>query len=81
MLHTRNCKHLHEYLNKDKFDVNRLWTMIQDEFKGDFELAKTELQNYFSHDIKSIREFFTLLDAKIAELYHLDDTSVSLFQR
>lgn len=32
MFHTRNCKTLHEYLNKDKYDVNKLSEMLIEEF-------------------------------------------------
>lgn len=48
MMHTRNCKTLHEYLNKDKFDVELLQRMLKEYF-GHEEVAKTEdiLEAYF----------------------------------
>jgi len=47
MLHTRNCKNLHEYLNKDKFDVARLESMLQEEFGDLIDSTKFTLNDYF----------------------------------
>lgn len=70
MMHTRNCKTLHEYLNKDKFDVALLEQMLKDYF-GEADVRKTEeiLEAYFEKDIQTLRQYFTLLDATVAEKY------------
>ena len=81
MLHTRNCKHLHEYLNKDRFDVARLNKMLEEEFGELVNKTKTHLQEYFNTSIGNIREYFTLLDARIAELYHLENPLARDLQR
>ena len=52
MMHTRNCKTLHEYLNKDKFDVELLHRMVREYF-GEDTVKSTEdaLEAYFQRDI------------------------------
>lgn len=31
MMHTRNCKNVHDYLNKDLFDMQKLENLLKDE--------------------------------------------------
>jgi len=69
MLHTRNCKTLHEYLNKDQYDVHRLTEMLQEEFGELVNTTKVELAEYYQKEIKTLRHYFSLVDAKVAELY------------
>jgi hypothetical protein len=76
MLHTRNCKHLHEYLNKDKFDVDRLDRMMKEEFGEKYYVIKKDLEDYFGLNITNVREYFNLIDARVAELYQTDDNRI-----
>jgi len=82
MLHTRNCKALHEYLNKDQYDVQRLSQMLIEEF-GEEHVNKTkeELEAYYKKDIKTLRHYFSLVDARVAEMYQLEDNRIAEFQR
>jgi hypothetical protein len=56
MFHTRNCKVLHEYLNKDKYDIERLDRMLKEEFSP--ELVKKmsdELAEYYKAEVTNLR--------------------------
>jgi len=82
MMHTRNCKTLHEYLNKDKFDVELLSRMLKEYFGHD-EVIRTEaiLEEYFKADVQTLRQYFTLLDATVAEKYQLEHPDIRHYQR
>ena len=82
MMHTRNCKTLHEYLNKDKFDVELLHRMVREYF-GEDNVKTTEdaLEAYFQRDILTLRQYFTLLDATVAEKYQLEEPDIRHYQR
>ena len=70
MLHTRNCRTLHKYLNQDQFDVKLLEQMMDDYF-GQENINKTRaiMENYFGRNITKLRQYFTYLDATVAEHY------------
>ena len=39
MMHTRNCKTVHDYLNKDEFDMERLDREMKQYFGEEYVLA------------------------------------------
>lgn len=51
MIHTRNCKTLHEYLNKDQFDVELLNRMLYEYFGDHVNKTELVLEDYFKKDI------------------------------
>ena len=69
MMHTRNCKKVHDFLNKDQFDIVRLYEMVRSEF-GRTEVANLnqKLSEYFQMPSKNVRDYFEMLDARVAEL-------------
>ena len=82
MLHTRNCKFLHDYLNQDKFDIVLLEGMLKDYFGHEFfESTKQDLEKYFNQEITNLRQYFTLLDAKVAEMYQTEHPELRKYQR
>lgn len=81
MLHTRNCKNLHEYLNKDRFDVAKLQRMLNEEFGELVGSTTTTLNQYFQQNITNIREYFTLIDAIVAEMYQTEHIDIRNMQR
>eukprot|EP00347_Sterkiella_histriomuscorum_P023311 403335134 len=82
MMHTRNCRTLHKYLNEDQFDVELLENMMTDYF-GDnvINATKDVLEEYFQKNITKLRQFFTLLDATVAEHYQTEHPQIRHFQR
>ena len=71
MMHTRNCKRVHDHLNKDRFDMVRLDKMLEEYF-GQQNVADTKLilEKYFGQPVKNVRDYFEMLDARIAEMKH-----------
>lgn len=69
MMHTRNCKVLDRYLNKDEFDVALLEKMLYDEFGPLVDSTKERLEKHFNKTIDNLRTQFELTDALVAELY------------
>lgn len=47
MMHTRNCRTLHKYLNEDKFDVEGLERMLYEYFGEEVNKTKVILEDYF----------------------------------
>ena len=76
MLHTRNCKNLHEYLNKDKYDVAKLEKMLSEEFGELVNTTTSSLSKHYGHNISSIRDYFTSVDAIVAEMYQTEHTGI-----
>ena len=74
MLSAKNCKNVHRYLSEDKFDVEGLQNMLEAHF-GEEEIAQTrlELEARFNRFPETLRDYLTLLDAMISELYHTGD--------
>ena len=69
MMHTRNCKTVHNYLNKDKWDMKRLERMMDETFGKDLvDETRKKVIDYWKHDINNIRDYFEMLDARVAEL-------------
>ena len=74
MMHTRNCTNAHKYLNDDRFDTVGLEAKIVETFGAEtVEWTKKQLEAHFGEYPKDLRQYFNLLDAKIAEMYHLGD--------
>ncbi len=70
MMHTRNCKVLDKYLNKDQFDVQRLEAMLTEHFGSELiESTNKRLEQHFNKTITNFRTRFELTDALVAELY------------
>jgi hypothetical protein len=70
MMHTRNCKTLHDYLNKDQFDIALLYNMVKEYFGHDLVLSTEEmLELYYNREITNLRQYFALVDARVAEYY------------
>ena len=70
MFHTRNCKTLHDYLNKDLYDVARLSEMLNKEFTPELvNKTKETLEKYYNKSVTNLRQYFTLIDARVAEKY------------
>ncbi len=69
MMHTKNCKTVHEYLNKDLFDHEDLYLKLQEYYADIFVELKDYLETYFRKPIENLRNFFTLADGMVAELY------------
>ena len=71
MMHTMNCKRVHDYLNKDKFDMQRLEREMTEYFGAALvEQTKLELKAHFGLPADNIRSFFEMLDARVAEIKH-----------
>jgi len=69
MMHTRNCKTVHDYLNKDLWDMKRLERMLDEEMGEDVvKETKAKLLAYWKIEPKNIRDYFEQLDARVAEL-------------
>jgi hypothetical protein len=81
MLHTRNCKTLHEYLYYNKFDMDLLSSMLNDHFGELVSETETHLEEYFGRDITNVRQYWALVDAKVAEMYHLEHPDIRKLQR
>lgn len=57
MFHTRNCKTVHDYLNKDQYDVKRLEDMLNEEFTPELiSQTRQYLQTYFNKEINTLRQ-------------------------
>jgi len=54
-MHTRNCKVLDRYLNKDEFDVALLEKMLYDEFGPLVDSTKERLEKHFNKTIDNLR--------------------------
>ena len=73
MMHTRNCKNVHKYLNNDRFDVQAVESMLDDTFSAQkVRKARNTVAKHFNDEPSDLRKFFNMLDALIAEMYHLD---------
>ena len=74
MLSVKNCKNIHRYLSEDKYDVEGLQKLLEAQF-GEGEIAQTrlELEERFGRYPETLRDYLTLLDAMISELYHTGD--------
>lgn len=71
MMHTRNCKRVHDYLNKDRWDMARLEKNLRAEFGEDFyQETKAKMEKYWGEPVKNLRDYFEMLDARVAELKH-----------
>lgn len=82
MLHTRNCKKVHNYLNKDEYDVEGLERMMDEEFGADYvKETKAMLKEHFGKEVDGLRQYFTLLDAITAEYYQVGKQNIERFQR
>ena len=69
MMHTRNCKNVHDYLNNDGFDMDQLLKMVVREFgRENVEETTVKLEKYFGIQITNLRQYFEALDARVAEL-------------
>ena len=80
-MHTRNCKNVHKYLNNDRFDVAAVERMMDEYFTPKkVQAAKRILKEHFEEDPSDLRKFFNMLDALIAEMYHLGLPGVEMFQ-
>ena len=67
MMHTRNCKTVHDYLNKDLWDKARLEREMDEDIGADIvaEMRK-KVSKYWNMEIKDIRDYFEMLDARVA---------------
>ena len=80
MFHTRNCKTLHEYLNKDKYDIYLLDTMLHEYFTPEVvKECKAHLEEHYNATIKNLRDYFTLIDARVAEKYQLQHEDIRTY--
>lgn len=71
MFHTRNCKVLHEFLNKDKYDMEQLHFNLVKTFGRELvDHTQYLLEGRYDKQITNLRQYFALLDALVAELYH-----------
>mmetsp|Transcript_16585 Transcript_16585/g.28233 ORF Transcript_16585/g.28233 Transcript_16585/m.28233 type:complete len:252 (+) Transcript_16585:541-1296(+) len=71
MMHTRNCKRVHDYLNKNHFDMDRLELMVNEHFGEQYVLeTKAKLEKHFNFKIKNLKDYFEGLDSRVAELKH-----------
>ena len=69
MMHTRNCKTVHDYLNKDQWDMKRLEKMLDETIGADVvEETKKKVMEYWNETPNNIRDYFEMLDARVAEL-------------
>lgn len=49
-MHTRNCKRVHDYLNKDQYDMAKLTLMLEEEFGEQILVDSTaQLEEYFDN--------------------------------
>eukprot|EP00351_Strombidinopsis_sp_SopsisLIS2011_P000401 CAMPEP_0116878820 /NCGR_PEP_ID=MMETSP0463-20121206/10576_1 /TAXON_ID=181622 /ORGANISM="Strombidinopsis sp, Strain SopsisLIS2011" /LENGTH=101 /DNA_ID=CAMNT_0004527435 /DNA_START=390 /DNA_END=695 /DNA_ORIENTATION=- len=56
MLHTRNCKTVHNYLNKDQYDVEGVEKMMDEEFGEEYvKQTKQMLQEHFGVEVNGLR--------------------------
>jgi len=56
MMHTRNCKTLHKYLNEDKFDVEMLEKMMLEYFSEEtINSTKAILEKSFDRNVTKLR--------------------------
>ena len=83
MMHTRNCKRVHSYLNDDLFDMELLDKMMREEFGSDnVDRDIKVLEKHFKKEIKNLRDYFSALDGRVAELKQLGGGSEMInFQR
>lgn len=82
MMHTANCKTLHKYLSHDKYDMERLHQMVYDHFgRPMIDEIETLLEQYYEKDITTLKQYFNLIDAKVAEMYQTEHADLRKFQR
>jgi hypothetical protein len=69
MMHTRNCKKVHDYLTKDLFDMDLLERLLRinigDELVND---TWKKLEDHFQQKASNLRDYFEMLDSRVAEL-------------
>ena len=70
-MHTTSCKRVHDYINKDRFNMSLLQEkMINEVGTENYEKTKTEMERYWKLPVKNLRTYFEMIDARTAELYH-----------
>jgi hypothetical protein len=69
MMHTRNCKKVHDYLTKDLFDMDLLERLLRINI-GDELINDTwkKLEDHFQQKASNLRDYFEMLDSRVAEL-------------
>ena len=68
MMHTRNCKSVHQYLNEDLFDMDLLEKMVEKEFgQENIQRTKEIVEARFGEKANNLRDYFEMLDARVAE--------------
>lgn len=74
VLSIKTCKNVHRYLSASKFDAEGLEKLLVEHF-GESEIleTKSELEARFGRHPGTIRDYQTLLDAMISELYFTGD--------
>ena len=64
-----HCKTVHDYLNKDQWDMKRLERMLNEEIGEDIvKQTRAKMLAYWKNEPKDIRGYFEQLDARVAEL-------------
>ena len=70
-MHTRNCKRVHDYLTKDLFDMDLLERLLRINIGDDVVTATWKsLEEHFHNEAKNLRDYFEMLDSRVAELKH-----------
>ena len=67
MMHTRNCARVHNFLNKDEYNITFIEELVESNF--DRKGIEALLEPHFNRKIETLKNFFVLVDAYIAELY------------
>ena len=71
-MHTRNCKKVHDHLNKDLYDADLIYSMMVDYFGQDnINSTYSQLEEWFGFPADSIRSMFKMVDARACELQHI----------
>lgn len=79
MFHSRNCKVLHEFLNDQKDELKHLESKFNKEFGELVPKTKAILEKHYNKTINNIKQYFSLVDAEVAERYELDDPDTREF--
>ena len=70
-MHTTSCKRVHDYINKDRFNMSLLQEKITNQIgKENYEKTKKDMEAYWKLPVKNLRTYFEMIDARTAELYH-----------
>jgi hypothetical protein len=74
LLNLKTCKNVRRYLTEEKYDVEALERLLNLQF-GEREILQTrlELESHFGRYPETLKDYHTLLDAMISELYFTGD--------